>query len=389
MGGGLVRVLGGENFGKEVLICRGFPVPMVVFDDDRGKELHMADQDKIHATNNAQRLQEAVLSIVPKDTFEGISFRKESVWQPWSLVSVALFWAWSGKGTLTGRFKEARAVVADCAPPNEQPGTSYEGFRKRLECWSPKLKGLLMAEFQQVMRYQLSAFFFDGGLACVGWRWQPTADATHGLQRAAFCRQEESESDEENSASEPQATASEPEKVTSPPQKTDAGRRPQKGRHAANVAERVVSLGLGHALGLASWTERFQRARACDGDGEKPAGKRHACHGCGLRGLRFLAKSQSGGRGLCVARGEQRATVEKSRLCAPPRGSCVCVARQSPTSIATAVGAAFGPISRRKRGCVCGDQRAGTEPPFGFSVARNLHASLGRGSLLPRFQTNL
>lgn len=123
----------------------------------------MSHQDSDHVNTNAQDLQVVLDWLVPDETLADITFREQSVWTPSTLIFAALMWCWSGKQTLTKRFAEARKIVARNAPDDEQPGTSYTGFLKRLAHWSPTLIERLIAEFRRTMQEELGGHFLVGG----------------------------------------------------------------------------------------------------------------------------------------------------------------------------------------------------------------------------------
>lgn len=123
----------------------------------------MSHQDGEYGTTNAQDLQSVLDWLVPRGVLAGLKFRQEGFWSPRSLVFAALMWSWSGKPNLTRRFAEARKIVAHNAPPDQQPGQSYSGFIKRLQCWSERLIGRLVDEFRRSMREDLSEYFLVAG----------------------------------------------------------------------------------------------------------------------------------------------------------------------------------------------------------------------------------
>jgi hypothetical protein len=115
----------------------------------------MSHQDQGHSTPNAEDLQEALRSLVPDEALEGIEFQDDSRWKPISLVFGALMWSWSGKATLTERFKQALKILRFLTGDGPQPGKSYQGFLKRLKHWSEPLLERLKAEFRRRMRTDL------------------------------------------------------------------------------------------------------------------------------------------------------------------------------------------------------------------------------------------
>jgi len=123
----------------------------------------MPHQDMDHDRTNAQDLQAALDWLVPQEALDGLSFREDSVWTPFTLIYAALLWSWSAKTALTRRFVEARKTVVQNASDEEQPGKSYTGFLKRLAHWSGRFKERLMAEFHRTMREDLKEDFLVAG----------------------------------------------------------------------------------------------------------------------------------------------------------------------------------------------------------------------------------
>jgi len=123
----------------------------------------MSHQDASHGTTNAEDLQATLDWLVPDSVLADIEFRDQSHWTPRTLVFAAFMWSWSGKGTLGKRFAEARKIVAFNAPEDQQPGSSYTGFIKRVHCWSNQLTERLVAEFRRTMREDLSEHHLVAG----------------------------------------------------------------------------------------------------------------------------------------------------------------------------------------------------------------------------------
>lgn len=123
----------------------------------------MSHQDADHGTANAEDLQAALDWLVPEEVVADVQFRQPGLWSPLTLVFAAMMWSWSGKSTLTKRFAEARKTLAFGAAEDQQPGTSYSGFLKRLGHWSEALLGRVVAEFRRTMQDALSEWFLVGG----------------------------------------------------------------------------------------------------------------------------------------------------------------------------------------------------------------------------------
>lgn len=140
----------------------------------------MSHQDGEYGTTNAQDLQSVLDWLVPRGVLAGLKFRQEGFWSPRSLVFAALMWSWSGKPNLTRRFAEARKIVAHNASPDQQPGQSYSGFIKRLQCWSERLIGRLVDEFRRSMREDLSEYFLVAGWLLLAGDGSRTATPRHG-----------------------------------------------------------------------------------------------------------------------------------------------------------------------------------------------------------------
>lgn len=144
----------------------------------------MSHQDKCHGTTNADDLQAALNWLVPAEVLADMEFRPGSFWTPLSLIFAALMWSWSGETALTERFAQARKILALMMPSDEQPGGSYQGFTKRLRCWSDQLLERVASEFRRYMREELSAYFLVAGwllLAADGSR-----SAANAIERTAL-----------------------------------------------------------------------------------------------------------------------------------------------------------------------------------------------------------
>jgi len=73
-------------------------------------------------------------------------------WKPRLLAFAAMLWVWGDEATLKKRFTTARKLVVKLFRWQQEPGTSYQGFTKALARWSPRLFGVILPRFRQMMQ---------------------------------------------------------------------------------------------------------------------------------------------------------------------------------------------------------------------------------------------
>lgn len=81
---------------------------------------------------NHGTLKQVVDWLLPAKLFRGLPARSNAQWLPRMLAVAALFWAASGKGTLTERFAEGRKIVNKIFRWMPAVGKTYQGFLKML-----------------------------------------------------------------------------------------------------------------------------------------------------------------------------------------------------------------------------------------------------------------
>lgn len=116
---------------------------------------HQDWKSKERIVVNHESLKQAVNILFTAKAFRGIRARTDAKWTPRMLVTVALFWAWSGCSILTGRFQEAVKVVRKIFRWLPGPGRTYQGFLKQLRKWHAELQICCIGELRVLMKENL------------------------------------------------------------------------------------------------------------------------------------------------------------------------------------------------------------------------------------------
>jgi Transposase DDE domain len=111
---------------------------------------------------NGECLKDALQWLFAKMDWSGIQFRKDCLWAPAILASMATLFLWSGETTLTDRFDRALRVAESLFPDRIQqgrrkkrkgkkrkPAVSYQSFMKLLRRWTPHFVSLILDEFRR------------------------------------------------------------------------------------------------------------------------------------------------------------------------------------------------------------------------------------------------
>lgn len=101
---------------------------------------------------NHRVLKQAIDKLLKAKAFRRIGIRSGSKWTPWTLVVMALLWAWSEAPTLLERFAEALAVVRKIFRWRKGLGKSYQGFLKQLRKWHAELLITCSGQLRMHMR---------------------------------------------------------------------------------------------------------------------------------------------------------------------------------------------------------------------------------------------
>lgn len=111
----------------------------------------------------------AAISWLWKDVdFSNLTLRDDCTWSARALATTALLWAWSDELTLGDRFRKARQITCKSLRIRHAPATSYQGFIKLLNRWTPSLLELLQQTFRRRMkrhfsrRMRIAGFFAFG-----------------------------------------------------------------------------------------------------------------------------------------------------------------------------------------------------------------------------------
>lgn len=126
----------------------------------------MSHQDRDCRTSsrtNAQDLSAAIRGLLGACPWEGIRFRRDCGWAVLGLVTAALFWAFSSKQTLTGRFGQALKLTGQLGHALAPAKTSYQAFLKLLVRWTADLRLEIVLEYHRIMERDFAAAFRIAG----------------------------------------------------------------------------------------------------------------------------------------------------------------------------------------------------------------------------------
>lgn len=116
---------------------------------------HQDRKSKTRIVVNQESLKQAVDKLFTTKTFRQVKARRGSKWTARMLVTVALFWAWSGYAGLKERFQQAATLAGKILRWLPDPGETYQGFVKQLRKWHVKLQLACMSELRVLMKEDL------------------------------------------------------------------------------------------------------------------------------------------------------------------------------------------------------------------------------------------
>ncbi len=116
---------------------------------------HQDRKSKTRIVVNHESLEQAVNELFTTKTFRQVKARKGSKWTARMLVTVALFWAWSGCTGLKERFQQAAKLAEKILRWLPDPGRTYQGFIKQLQKWHVKLQIACASELRVLMKQDL------------------------------------------------------------------------------------------------------------------------------------------------------------------------------------------------------------------------------------------
>lgn len=131
----------------------------------------MSHRDKDCRTpsgTNAQELLTAIRRLLGGGQWESVRFRKDCGWAAMGLVTAALIWACSSRGTLTGRFDQALRVARGLGRRVAPVKTSFQAFMKLLVRWTVALKKDIVLEYQLMMQGEFADQFRFAGFVPLG-----------------------------------------------------------------------------------------------------------------------------------------------------------------------------------------------------------------------------
>ncbi len=101
---------------------------------------HQDRKSKTRIVVNHQTLEQAVSELFTSKAFRQVKARKGSKWSARMLITVALFWAWSGCAGLKELFVQAAKLAEKVLRWLPDPGPIYQGFIKHLRKWHVELQ---------------------------------------------------------------------------------------------------------------------------------------------------------------------------------------------------------------------------------------------------------
>jgi hypothetical protein len=116
---------------------------------------HQDRKSKTRIVVNHESLGQAVNELFTTKAFRQVKARKGSKWTARMLVTVALFWAWSGCTGLKERFQQAAKVAGKILRWLPDLGQTYQGFIKQLQKWHVKLQLACASELRLLMKQDL------------------------------------------------------------------------------------------------------------------------------------------------------------------------------------------------------------------------------------------
>jgi hypothetical protein len=116
---------------------------------------HQDRKSKTRIVVNHESLEQAVNELFTTKAFRQVKTRRGSKWTGRMLVTVALFWAWSGCTGLKERFQQAAKVAGKILRWLPDAGRTYQGFVKQLQKWHVKLQLACVSELRVLMKQDL------------------------------------------------------------------------------------------------------------------------------------------------------------------------------------------------------------------------------------------
>jgi hypothetical protein len=116
---------------------------------------HQDRKSKTRIVVNHESLEQAVNELFTTKAFRQVKARRGSKWSARMLVTVALFWAWSGGTGLKERFQQAAKLAGKILRWLPDPGQTYQGFIKQLQKWHVKLQIACASELRVLMKQDL------------------------------------------------------------------------------------------------------------------------------------------------------------------------------------------------------------------------------------------
>jgi hypothetical protein len=128
---------------------------------------HQDRKSKTRIVVNHESLGQAVNELFTVKAFRQVKARRGSKWTARMLVTVALFWAWSGCTGLKERFRQAAKLAGKILRWLPDPGQTYQGFIKQLQKWHVKLQLACASELRVLMKQDLFGQWEIGGFVVI------------------------------------------------------------------------------------------------------------------------------------------------------------------------------------------------------------------------------
>jgi hypothetical protein len=128
---------------------------------------HQDRKSKTRIVVHYASLEQAVNELLTIKAFRQVKVRKGSQWTARMLVTVALFWAWSGYTGLQERFVQAAKLAGKILRWLPDPGKTYQGFIKQLQKWHVELQLACMSELRVLMKQNLFGHWEMAGFVII------------------------------------------------------------------------------------------------------------------------------------------------------------------------------------------------------------------------------
>ena len=194
---------------------------------------HQDRKSKTRIVVNHESLKQAINELFTTKTFRQVKARKGSKWTARMLVTVALFWAWSGCTGLKERFQQAAKLAGKILRWLPDPGRTYQGFIKQLQKWHVKLQLACASELRVLMKQDLFGQWEIAGFVVIAGDGSRVELPRTQSNEAVYSPKRKKGTDEEQAKSR--------EEAEQPWQKRSKRTRKQKRQSAQSIAKKANS----------------------------------------------------------------------------------------------------------------------------------------------------